>query len=239
MTGVGAMAKHGKKYMQARNKAGDVQEVVSFKEALERVKALAYAKFDESVDVSVNMGIDPEKGEQVIRGSVLLPHSRGKAIRVIVFAKGDLAQDAEKAGADAVGAEDLVKKIEDGWLEFDYAVATPDMMGMVGRLAKILGPRGLLPNKKVGTVTLDVRSVVSDLKKGRAFFKNDKQGIVHFSLGKLSAGVDALRENLVAFLKALVAAKPSSARGKYMKKLALSSTMGVGVPVNPDEKLEI
>lgn len=233
------MTKRGKKYTQAREKIGDILEILSFSEGLERVKELSFAKFDESVDVNVNVGIDPAKGEQTIRGSVLLPHSRGKQVRVIVFAKGDHAQAAQDAGADVVGADDLVKKIEGGWLEFDYAVATPDMMGMVGKLAKFLGPRGLLPNKKVGTVTFDVGPVVKDLKRGRAFFKNDKQGIVHFSLGKVSAGVDALRENLVAFLKALVAAKPATARGKYLKKLTLSSTMGVGVSVNPDEKLEL
>src|SRR5262249_32775711 len=153
-------------------------------------------------------------------------------VRVIVFAKGDYADQAFKAGADVVGADDLIKKIEDGWLDFEYAVATPDVMGAVGRLAKILGPRGLLPNKKVGTVTFDVADVVADLKKGKSFFKNDKQGIVHFSIGKVSFDVAQLRDNFNALLKAVNAAKPAASKGKYIKRVSVSSTMGVGIFVN-------
>jgi len=172
------MAKRGKKYQAAISKSPKSE--LTLDAALQKVKDLSYAKFDESIDVSINLGIDPTKGEQTVRGSVVLPHSKGKEKVVIVFAKGEYAEAAQKAGADFVGMEDLVQKISDGWLGFDYAVATPDVMGVIGSLAKILGPRGLLPNKKVGTVTFDVADIVADLKRGRAFFRNDKQGIVHF-----------------------------------------------------------
>lgn len=230
------MAKHGKKYIQAHQKVVKGQELPAL-QAVAKVKELAYAKFDESVDAHVNLGIDAAKGEQVVRGSVTLPHSKGQAVRVIVFAKGDYADKALKAGADEVGTEDLVEKINGGWMDFDYAVATPDLMGMVGKLAKILGPRGLLPNKKLGTVTFDVGIVVADLKKGRMFFKNDKSGIVHFSFGKVSFTPQQLEDNLAAFIKALMAAKPATSKGKFLKKLTVTSTMGVGVGVNPDEIL--
>lgn len=230
------MSKHGKKFKTAMQKV-DRAQVHLAKDALLKVKELAYAKFDESVDVNVNLGVDVSKGEQTVRGSVVLPHSRGKEVKVIVFAKGDYADQATKAGADYVGAEDLVEKISGGWMDFTYAVATPDIMGLVGKLAKQLGPRGLLPNKKLGTVTFDVASVIQDLKKGREFFKTDKSGIVHFSLGKVSFDVEKLHDNLGAFIKSLVAAKPAAAKGKYLKKMTVSSTMGVGVQVNPDELL--
>jgi large subunit ribosomal protein L1 len=166
---------------------------------------------------------------------VVLPHGRGKKVRIIVFAKGDHAEEATKAGADVVGAEDLVEKILGGWMDFDYAVATPDLMGMVGKLAKILGPRGLLPNKKVGTVTFDIKAVVSDIKKGRIFFKNDKSGLIHFSFGKVSFSKEQLSDNFMAFVKALQAAKPASSKGKFLRKITVSSTMGVGIAVNPDD----
>lgn len=230
------MAKHGKKYEKAFS--GIVAgEILPIKGALEKVKNLAYAKFDESVDVDVNLGIDPSKGDQVVRSSVLLPFGRGKKVKVLVFAKGDYAEQASKAGADYVGAEDLVEKIESGWLDFTYAIATPDLMGLVGRLAKQLGPKGLLPNKKVGTVTFDVARAVEDLKKGRVFFKNDKSGIVHFSIGKVSFSVDQLNQNLIAFTKSLISARPSAAKGKFVKKVTVSSTIGVGIQVNSDEIL--
>lgn len=222
------MAKHGKKYSEAVKKS--TKPVYTVDQAMALVKDAAYAKFDESVDVNVNLGIDATKGDQTVRGSVLLPHT-DKKVRVIVFAKGDFASRAEKSGADFVGAEDLVEKIEGGWLDFDYAVATPDLMGLVGRLAKLLGPRGLLPNKKVGTVTFDVESIINDLKKGRAFFKNDKSGLVHFSIGKVSLDANKLRENLETFVKALVAAKPAAAKGNFVKKLTVSSTMGIGLSI--------
>ncbi len=227
------MAKHGKKYRAAVSKkpSNDLGVDVAF----QQVKDLSFVKFDESVDVSINLGIDASKGEQTVRGSVVLPYSKGKEKVVIVFAKGEYADAAKKAGADFVGMEDLIEKVQGGWLDFDYAVATPDVMGAVGVLAKVLGPRGLLPNKKVGTVTFDVDAIVTDLKRGRAFFRNDKQGIVHFSIGKVSFDVKKLHENLDALVKAVVAVKPATAKGKYLKKMTVSSTMGIGISINPDE----
>lgn len=232
------MLKHGKKYRKAREQV-QPGHVVPVKEAFSKLKSLAYAKFDESVDAHVNLGIDASKGDQVVRGSLVLPHAKGAAARVLVFAKGDAADQAKKAGADFIGADDLVEKINGGWMDFDYAVATPDMMSAVGKVAKILGPRGLLPNKKLGTVTTDVAAVVSDLKKGRVFFKNDKSGIVHFSFGKVSFAPEKLQENLAVFIKALASAKPASSKGKFLKKLTISSTMGIGIQLNPDEMLSV
>ena len=228
------MSAHGKKYSQSREKL-KTDKPFSYSEGLKQVKELSYVKFDESVDVSVNVGIDPSKGDQVVRGSVVLPHSIGKVRKIAVFAKGEHAEAALAAGADYVGSEDLIEKIEGGWLDFTDAVATPDLMGMVGKVAKILGPRGLVPNKKTGTVTFDVASVVADLKKGRHFFKNDKNGIVHFSIGRVSFDVQKLVDNVEAFMKGLVHSKPASSKGKFIRKITVSSTMGVGVPLNPDE----
>ncbi len=230
------MSKHGKKFTKAQQSVEGVSNV-SIKEALEKLKDATFTKFDESVDVAINLGIDASKGDQGVRGSVVLPHGRGKVPRIIVFAKGDHVEQAEKAGADFVGSEDLIEKIKNGWMEFDYAVATPDLMGMVGKLAKLLGPRGLLPNKKLGTVTLDVGSIVSELKKGRAFFKNDKQGTVHFSFGKASFDADKLQDNFNAFIKAIMSARPAVSKGKYLKKISVSSTMGPGISINPDDVL--
>ncbi|HLJ31473.1 MAG TPA: 50S ribosomal protein L1 [Candidatus Babeliales bacterium] len=227
------MAKHGKKYRAAISKKPSNDLGVDA--ALQQVKDLSFVKFDESVDVSINLGIDASKGEQTVRGSVVLPYSKGKEKIVIVFAKGEYADAAKKAGADFVGMEDLIEKVQGGWLDFDYAVATPDVMGAVGVLAKVLGPRGLLPNKKVGTVTFDVDAIVADLKKGRAFFRNDKQGIIHFSIGKVSFDVKKLHENLDALVKAVIGVKPATAKGKYLKKMTVSSTMGIGISVNSDE----
>lgn len=225
---------HGKKYRQAKEKIAP-GKALSFLDGLKKVKELAYAKFDESVDANVNVGIDPSKGDQVVRGSVLLPNGTGKPVKIAVFAKGDYAEAARKAGADFVGAEDLVEKIEGGWLDFNYAIATPDLMGLVGKVAKILGPRGLVPNKKTGTVTFDVAAVVEDLKRGRLFFKNDKNAIIHFSFGRVSFDPQKLAENLEAFMRSLQASKPPSSKGKFIKKLTVSSTMGPGVHLNPDE----
>lgn len=228
------MSKRGKKYIAMAQKL-DKKEILGFNDALLKVKELSFAKFDESVDVHISLGVDPTQGDQAVRGSVLLPNGRGKVVRVIVFAKGDFADKAVKAGADNVGEQDLVDKILGGWLDFDYAVATPDVMGMVGQLAKILGPRGLLPNKKTGTVTFDVAEVVGELKKGRAFYKGDKSGLVHFSFGRVSFGVDKLKENLNSLIKALIASKPSTSKGKFLRKMTISSSMGLGIPVNPDD----
>lgn len=228
------MGKHGKKY-RAASEGIDKESVYSLSDALAKLRDISFAKFDESVDAHVNVGIDPTKGDQVVRGSVLLPHGANKQARVIVFAKGDYADQASAAGADFVGAEDLAEKIKGGWLDFDFAVATPDLMGLVGQLAKILGPKGLLPNKKLGTVTFDVGAIVKELKQGRRFFKNDKSGIIHFSFGKVSFDSENLKENFKAFLRALISAKPSTSKGKYLKKLTVTTTMGPGIPVNIDE----
>lgn len=228
------MAMHGKKYRQAKEKIA-ADKKFSLTESIAKIKELAHAKFDESIDAHINIGIDPSKGEQTVRGSVLLPFGTGKKIRIVVFAKGDYAEQAKKAGADYVGTDDLIDKILGGWLDFEFAVATPDIMGAVGKLAKILGPKGLLPNKKVGTVTFDVADIVQDLKKGRVFFKNDKNAIVHFSFGKKSFDVKQLQENVNAFLKALASSKPPTSKGRFIKKITLTATMGPSIPVNLDE----
>ncbi len=228
------MANQGKKYTASKEKL-TFDKPFSYSEGIKTVKDLAYAKFDESVDVDVNVGIDPIKGDQVVRGSVMLPHSIGKKSIIVVFAKGEHAEAAQKAGADFVGAEDLIEKIEGGWLDFTTTIATPDMMGMVGKVARILGPRGLVPNKKTGTVTFDVADAVKELKKGKHFFKNDKSALIHFSIGRVSFEPEKLNDNLETFMKALIASKPASSKGKFIKKVTVSSTMGVGVPLNPDE----
>lgn len=230
------MAKHGKKYNKALEQVKSGQ-VLTVDQALSKVKQLAFAKFDESVDIHVNLGIDAAKGEQVVRGSVILPFSKGKKVRILVFARGEHADQAQKAGADYVGVEDLIEKINGGWMDFDYAISTPDLMAAVGKVAKILGPKGLLPNKKLGTVTFDVADVINDLKKGRQFFKNDKSGLVHFTIGKVSFEPSQLAQNLSAFVKALVSAKPATSKGKFLKKMTVASTMGVGLQVNADELL--
>lgn len=228
------MNKPGKKHKSAQEQLTKAN-VSTWKNALEFVVKHAHTKFDESVDVDVVLGIDASKGEQTVRGSALLPHGTGKKMRVLVFAKGEHEEAAKKAGADYIGTDDLVAKIESGWTEFEAAVATPDLMGVVGKVAKILGPRGLLPNKKVGTVTFELENIISDLKKGRVSFRNDKTGIVHAPFGKVSFGATKLHDNLISIIKAIQASKPSSSKGKFIKKLVVSSTMGVGIALNPDE----
>lgn len=228
------MKKTGKKHKKAFELL-EAADISSWQSALDFVVKNAHTKFDESVDVDIILGIDPSKGEQTVRGSALLPHGTGKKIRVAVFAKGEHEQAAKDAGADFIGAEDLVEKVQEGWMDFEAAVATPDLMGMVGKVAKILGPRGLLPNKRVGTVTFDVGSIVSDLKKGRVSFRNDKGGILHASFGKVSFGSEKLLENLTALIKAVQSNKPASSKGKFLRSISVSSTMGVGVKINADE----
>lgn len=230
------MIEHGKKYRNAQEKlkSNSTVAAVSAHDALQKIKELSYAKFDETVDVAVNLGIDASKGEQVVRGSVILPHGSGKKTRVLVFAEASKVDEAKEAGADFVGFDELVEKISGGWTDFDFAVATPDLMPKLGKLAKILGPKGLLPNKKLGTVTDDVASVVAELKKGKSFFKNDKYGIVHFAIGKISFGTEKLQENFAEFFKVLAASKPTSSKGKFIRKVTISSTMGLGIPVDVD-----
>jgi len=228
------MMSGGKKYRKSMELVAR-DTFYSMKDAIAKVKQSAYAKFDESVDINIVLGIDATKGEQVVRGSVVLPHSKGKQIRIAVFAKGDYAEQARLAGADFVGELDLIEKVKAGWLDFDFAIATPDLMGVVGQLAKILGPRGLLPNKKLGTVTFDLPPVIQDLKRGRVFFKNDKQGLVHFTIGKVSFDGEKLYDNLMAFMRALVQSRPATAKGKFLKKASMSATMGVGVRLALEE----
>lgn len=201
-------------------------------EAMQLVKATAKAKFDETVDAAVNLGVDPRHADQMVRGAVVLPHGTGKTVRVLVFARGEKEKEARDAGADFVGGDDLATKILGGWLDFDAAVATPDMMGVVGKLGRVLGPRGLMPNPKVGTVTFDVGTAVREMKAGRVEFRVEKAGIVHAGIGKVSFSAEQLSENLTALLDTLMRAKPAAAKGTYMKKVTVSSTMGPGVKVD-------
>lgn len=226
------MAINGKRYTDA-SKLIDRARLYEPAEAVKLVKEVAHARFDETVEVAVRLGVDPRHADQVVRGAVVLPHGTGRSVRVIVFAKGEKAKEAEAAGADLVGAEDLVEKVQGGWLDFDAAVATPDMMGQAGRLGKILGPRGLMPNPKAGTVTFDVGAAVKEIKAGKIEYRTDKAGIVHAPIGKASFSADQLAENLRNLMEALVRAKPDAAKGQYIQSVTISSTMGPGIPVNP------
>jgi large subunit ribosomal protein L1 len=219
-----------KKHNEAKAKI-DKTTQYDITEAIGFIKELKHTKFDETVDLAINLGIDPRKSEQMVRGSVVLPHGLGKKVRVIVFAKGEKATEAENAGADIVGAEDLVEKVTGGWLEFDKVVATPDVMGLVGKLGKVLGPRGLMPNPKSGTVTFDVGKAVQDITAGKADFRTEKAGVIHVCIGKVSFDDDKLIDNAKTVISSLEKAKPSSSKGKYLKKISISSTMGIGVPV--------
>lgn len=201
-------------------------------EAIALVKESAYAKFDETVDVSVRLGVDPRKADQMVRGAVVLPNGLGKTVRVLVFAKGEKAQEATAAGADFVGADDLVAKIQGGWFDFDTAIATPDMMGTVGKIGRLLGPRGLMPNPKVGTVTFDLGRAVTEAKSGKIEYRVEKAGIVHAPVGKVSFEQQKLQENIISLVDALMKAKPSTSKGSYLKKVCISSTMGPGVVVD-------
>lgn len=227
------MAKKSKGYRAAVEKV-DREQRYPLAQAVGLVKGTARAKFDETVEIAVRLGVDPRKADQNVRGTVVLPHGTGKSVRVAVFAKGDKAREAEEAGADVVGAEELVARITDeGWLEFDKAVATPDLMGVVGRIGKILGPRGLMPNPKVGTVTTDVAQTVRDLKGGKVEYRVDKVGNVHIPVGKASFSEQQLLENASSLIEGLVRAKPASARGTYLQGVCVSTTMGPGVRVEP------
>ena len=229
----------GKKFEAAAKKLAEMGDDKRFTiaEACATVTELAFAKFDETVDCAARLGVNPKHADQMIRSSVSLPHGTGKSVRVVVFAKGERKAEAEAAGADEVGAEDLVEKIQGGWLEFDSAIATPDMMGLVGRLGRVLGPRGLMPNPKVGTVTMDVAKAVTELKAGRIEFRTEKTGIIHAPIGKVSFGPEKLQANLTALLETLQRLKPSTAKGKYWKSVTISSSMGPGVRLDTSDVL--
>jgi len=225
------MAQHGKKYREAA-KLVDRTKAYLPAEAVDLVRQTSVVSFDPSVEVHIRLGVDPRHADQMVRGTVVLPHGTGKVVRVAVFAQGEKAQEALRVGADEVGGEDLVKKIEGGWLEFDVAVATPDMMGMVGKLGRILGRRGLMPNPKAGTVTFDVERAIGEVKAGRVEFKVDKGAIIHVAIGKASFTEDALVANLATLLDAVNRAKPAGAKGTYLKGVTIASTMGPGVRVD-------
>ncbi len=226
------MAKKGKKYLEMK-KAIDRNKLYDPKEAIELLKKISHANFDQTVEVAVRLGVDPRHADQQVRGTVILPHGTGKTKRVLVFAKGEKAKEAQEAGADYVGAEELIEDIQKGWLEFDVAVATPDMMGAVGKLGRILGPKGLMPNPKAGTVTPEPGKAVQEIKAGKVEFRVDKAGIVHSAIGKLSFPAENLLENFYMLMDALQKAKPASAKGVYMRSVVLSSTFSPGIKISP------
>lgn len=223
----------GKRFENAVKKV-DAQKKYSVDESFKLAVDTAQAKFDETVDVAIRLGVDPKQGDQQVRGAIALPHGLGKAVRVVVFAKGPKEAEAKAAGADYVGADDLVQKINDGWLDFDKAIATPDMMATVSKVAKVLGPRGLMPNPKVGTVTMNVGEAIAAEKKGKLDFRIDKSGIIHAGIGKKSMGSSKLKDNFDALMAAVMKAKPSAAKGVYLKSITVSSTMGPGIKIDPN-----
>lgn len=224
--------KAGKRFAAAAEKV-DRTKAYDFETAIGIVKETAVAKFDETIECAVKLGVDPRKSDQMVRGATVLPHGLGKVERVLVFAKGEKDKEARDAGADYIGADDLAEKIQGGWLEFDRIVATPDMMGTVGKLGKILGPRGLMPNPKLGTVTFEITKAIQEIKAGKAEFKTEKNGIVHSSIGKASFSSQQLTENLTAFLDTLLKLKPAASKGRYFRSITVSSTMGPGVKIDP------
>jgi len=226
------MARRGKKY---RNSAEKVERTkrYNYEDALRVMLDCAYANFDEGVDLAVRLGVDPRHADQMVRGTVVLPHGVGKDIRVAVFAKGEKEKEAQEAGADYVGSDDLIEKIQNGWLEFDKAVATPDMMSSVGKLGRILGPRGMMPNAKLGTVTFDLAKAVTEMKAGKIDFKVERAGVCHSTIGKVSFGLDKLLENMATFLDTVIRLKPPASKGTYIRGIAVSSSMGPGIKVDP------
>jgi large subunit ribosomal protein L1 len=226
------MPKHGKKYRNITEKI-DKTVLLGMDEGIDLVLKSTYAKFDETFDLAMKLGVDPRHADQMIRSSVTLPHGTGKVTRVLVFAKGPKEAEALEAGADYVGGDDLVDKIKDGWLEFDKTVATPDMMGVVGKIGRILGPRNLMPNAKLGTVTMDVGNIVRDIKAGKVDFRVDKAGIIHAGIGKLSFGKEKLAENAIAFVQRIIQLKPPTSKGVYLRSITITSTMGPGVKLDP------
>lgn len=227
------MASRGRKYNEARAAVEDRPH--GLEEALQRIKDGSFAKFDETVEIAIRLGVNPRHADQMVRGTVVLPHGTGRTVRVLVFASGEKLQEAEAAGADHVGGEELASRIQDGWLDFDAVVATPDMMRVVGRLGRVLGPRGLMPNPKTGTVTPDVTKAIEDIKAGKVNFRVDKAGVVHAPLGKVSFDTERLVENATALLSEIMRARPSAAKGTYLRSVNLSSTMGPGVRVDSSE----
>jgi large subunit ribosomal protein L1 len=225
------MPKRGKKYLES-NKKVDAETRHNFDEAVKMAIDSSYVKFDETIDVAVRLGIDPRHADQMIRGSVVLPNGLGKEVKVLVFAKGEKEKEALDAGADFTGGDDLIDKIKKGWFGFDKAVATPDMMGSVGKIGKLLGPKGLMPNAKTGTVTFDVARAVNDLKAGKIDFKVEKAGIVHAPMGKVSFGVEKIMQNAAAFLETIIRLKPASSKGTYLKGIAISTTMGPSIKID-------
>jgi len=226
------MAKHGKKFLAAREKI-DPAKRYTFQEAVQLAAGSSYAKFDETLDIAVRLGVDPRHADQMVRGTVVLPNGLGKTVRVLVFAKGEKVKEALDAGADYAGGDEMIEKIREGWIEFDKTVATPDMMGSVGKIGKVLGPRGLMPNAKLGTVTFDLAKVVKEIKAGKVDFRVEKTGIVHAPMGKVSFGEEKLLQNISAFIDTLIRIKPVAAKGTYMRGIAISTTMGPGVQVDP------
>lgn len=226
------MAKQGKKYLEALKQI-EVDKLYEPTEALELVKKTATAKFDETVEIAVKLGVDPRHADQQLRGAVSLPAGTGRTVKVAVFAKGEKEKEAEAAGADFVGNEDLIAKIQGGWMDFDVAVATPDMMGSVGKLGRVLGPRGLMPNPKTGTVTFDIEKAVKEIKAGKIEYRTDKNGIIHAPIGKASFTPEQLQENFGTIIDTLIKAKPAAAKGQYIRSVTLSTTMGPGIKINP------
>jgi large subunit ribosomal protein L1 len=226
------MANRGKKYSAARDKV-DRSKRYELEEAIKLLSETAHAKFDEGVDVAIRLGVDPKKPDQMVRGTVVLPNGTGKKVRVLAFAKGPKEKEALDAGADYVGAEDMIEKISQGWLDFDKAIATPDMMGLVSKLGKILGPRGLMPNPKVGTVTFDLEKAIREIKAGKVEFKVEKAGIAHVPVGKVSFGFDRLLENIKTLLEVILRVKPPTSKGIYLRSITLSTTMGPGIKIDP------
>ncbi|MBI5014093.1 MAG: 50S ribosomal protein L1 [Deltaproteobacteria bacterium] len=225
------MAKRGKKYLAMREKVDRLRKY-TLDEGIKLLGEVSYGKFDEGVELAVNLGVNPAHADQMVRGTVVLPHGTGRGVRVLVFAKGEKEKEARDAGADYVGAEDLVQKIQEGWLDFDKAVATPDMMGLVGRLGRVLGPRGLMPNPKTNTVTMDVATAVKELKAGRVEYRVEKAGIVHIPVGRKSFTAEQVRENIDAVMDSLIKAKPASAKGHYVKAVAIATTMSPGIKID-------
>jgi len=232
------MSDKGKSFIEAKKNV-EPGKRYTLREAVELVVGTKRAKFDETVDAAIRLGVNPQHADQMVRGSVVLPNGLGKSVRVLVFAKGEKEKEALEAGADVVGSDDVIEKIKGGWLEFDRVIATPDMMGGVGKLGKILGPRGLMPNPKVGTVTFDVGKAVNELKAGKVEFRVEKAGIVHSPVGKVSFGVDKLSENITALIEAIIKLKPASSKGTYLKSISLSTTMGPGIKVDPMDVRDI